>query len=132
MRLPQLLLAAAAAVLLAPAAQAAGETPYERAMGPYLAELDRQCPGRDLQDLSLGEFNRIMEGFDDHLTKPQQRTVERQVGRDCRHQIAGIGCANTGSLLAYERLGVLPRFVAQVCATPVRCKAFADCEKTKP
>ena len=127
MRLKQLLAIFCGLMLAAPAA---ARTPYERAMAPYLAALHRQCPGRDLEDLSLGDLNLIMEGFDERLASAQKQSVARQVRLECRHSIAGLGCANTGALLAYERLGVLPRFVSQVCATSWRCTAFADCRQT--
>ncbi|WP_372786948.1 hypothetical protein [Phenylobacterium sp.] len=132
MRLPQLFLATALLCLAAPTVQGAPKTPYDRAMGPYLAALDRQCPGRDLQDLSLGDLNSVMEGFDDGLPRRSRRAVLRSVSRECAHSIAGLGCANTGSLLAYERLRLLPKFTAAVCATHWTCKAFADCAQTRP
>jgi hypothetical protein len=133
MRLPQLLLAAAVVVCVAaPAAYAAPKTPYHRAVDPFVAELNRQCPGRDLQDLSAGDLELIMEGFEDRLTLAQRHKVEDAVGYRCARIEAGLTCGNTASLDAFRRLGVLPRFVAEACATPWTCRAFADCAQPKP
>jgi hypothetical protein len=129
MRLPQLFLAAVLLAISAPSVQAAAKSPYERAMTPFATELSRQCPGRRLQDLSAGDLALIMEGFVERLTLAQRRQVEGAVGEQCARIEAGLTCANTASLSAFRRLGVLPRFVGEACATPWTCRGFADCAK---
>lgn len=132
MRLPQLFLAAIAFALAAPGIQAAPRTPYQRAMTPFIAELDRQCPGRRLQDLSAGDLDLIVEGFVDRLTPAQRHKVEDAVGYRCARIEAGLTCANIASLDTFHRLGVLRSFVREACATRWTCKGFADCAQTQP
>ena len=132
MRLPQLFLAAAAFTVLASPPQAAQKTPYHRAVDPFVAELNRQCPGRNLQDLSAGDLGLIQEGFVETLTLARRHTVEDAVGLRCARIEAGLTCANTASLDAFRRLGVLPRFTAAACATRWTCKGVADCAEARP
>ncbi|HEX3366666.1 hypothetical protein [Phenylobacterium sp.] len=132
MRLPQLFLAAVLFTLAAPSIHAAPKTPYGRAMTPFVAELNRQCPGRDLQDLSAGDLELIMEGFVERLTPAQRHKVEDAVGYRCARVEAGLTCANIASLDTFHRLGVLGSFVREACATKWTCKAFAACTQTQP
>src|SRR5450432_1750159 len=106
MRLPQLFVIAAAVVLAAPPGQAAPQTPYERAMSPYVAELNRQCPGRRLEDLTAGDLDLIMEGFEERLSAPQRHRVEHAIARSCADTIAGPGCRNTTTTRPFIRMCV--------------------------
>ena len=132
MRLPQLFVALAVALLAASAAQSAPKTPYDRAMNPFVAELNRQCRARDLQDLSAGDLELIMEGFEDRLNLAQRHKVQDAVGYRCARIEAGLTCANTASLDAFRRLGVLKSFVTEACAAGWTCRGFGDCAQTRP
>jgi hypothetical protein len=136
MRLPQLFLALCVIVGMAPLAEAAPRkapsTPYHRAVDPFIAELNRQCPGRALQNLAAGDLALIQEGFVETLTVAQRHTVEDAVGQRCARIEAGLTCANTASLDAFRRLSVLPRFTAAACATRWTCKGVADCAEARP
>jgi hypothetical protein len=101
-------------------------------MRPYVAELNRQCPGRALQDLTAGDLELIMEGFTPRLAPAQLRAVQDAVGYRCARIEAGLTCANTASLDVFRRLGVLPRFVHDVCASAWTCRGFAACTQAKP
>ena len=131
MRVPQLPAFAAGLLLaLSSGALVAQATPYERVMAPYQAELDRQCPGRNLQDLTAGDLEFIMEGFQEDLPKVRLHRIARNVGHACARVIAGLGCANTETLLAFEHAGLLRSFTAHVCASPWRCTAPGECTET--
>ena len=131
MRLSQLFLAAAAVALSTATVEAAPKTPH-RATDPYVAELNRQCRARDLQDLTAGDLELIMEGFVARLPLAQRHRIEDAVGYRCARIEAGLTCANTASLDAFRRLGVLRSFVAQACAAGWTCKGFADCAQARP
>lgn len=126
------LVVALASVLIASASHAAPKAPYDRAMTPYVVELNRQCPSRKLEGLSAGDLELIMEGFVERLTPAQRRQVQDTVGVRCARIEAGLTCANTASLDAFRRLGVLRSFAGEACATAWTCRAFADCTQTKP
>jgi hypothetical protein len=132
MRLSQLFLAAVAIVLSTVTVEAAPQTPQHRAVTPYVAELNRQCRARDLQDLTAGDLELIMEGFEDRLTLAQRHKVQDAVGYRCARIEAGLTCGNTASLDAFRRLGVLKRFVTEACASGWSCKGFGDCVQTRP
>jgi hypothetical protein len=132
MRLPQLFVAATALILAASPAGAAPKTPYHRAIDPFVAELNRQCPGRNLQNLTAGDLGLIQEGFVEHLTVAQRHKVEDAVGRRCARIEAGLTCANTASLDAFRTLRILPQFTAAACATHWTCKGEADCTEARP
>lgn len=130
MRLPQPFVVALALAAPLPAA-AAPHTSYERAMAPYVAQLDRQCPGRKLEDLTAGDLDLVMEGFEDRLAGHERRALARAVSHACARTIAGLGCANTTTLRSFARMGILPRFAAAVCATDWRCAAPGECVETR-
>lgn len=130
MRLPQPFLVALALAAPFPAA-AAPHTGYERAMAPYVVQLDRQCPGRRLQDLTAGDLELVMDGFEHRLAHRQRREIAQAVDHACAGTIAGLGCANTASLRSFSRMGVLPGFAAAVCASGWRCTAPGECVETR-
>jgi hypothetical protein len=129
MRLPQLFLVAAVIVHSTATVQAAPKTPQHRAIAPYVAELNRQCPARDLKDLSAGDLARIMEGFVERLPVAERHKVEDAVGERCARIEAGLTCANTASLDAFRRLGLLRGFVTEACAAGWTCHGFGDCAR---
>ena len=133
MRLPQpLLIAALVIAAAAGAARSEPDAPYHRVMDPYFAELDRQCPGRDLQDLTPADLELIMEGFEDRLTPPQRRDIAKAVHQGCRRTIAGLTCGNVATIRTFRRWNRLPQFTAAVCATAWRCTAPAECVQARP
>jgi hypothetical protein len=130
MRLPQPFLVVLALAAPLPAA-AAPQTGYARAMAPYVAQLDRQCPGRRLQDLTAGDLELVMEGFEDRLAHRQRREIGRAVDHACAGTLAGLGCANTTTLRSFARMGLLPGFATAVCASGWRCAAPGACVETR-
>jgi hypothetical protein len=132
MRLPQLFLALAAVIVAAPAAHAAARTPYDRAMAPYIAELNRQCPGRHLENLTPGDFELIMEGFEERLTTAQRHEIEGVIGEACVRTEAGLTCGNVATIGVFRRHKVLPAFVHEVCATTWKCDAMYRCVQAQP
>jgi hypothetical protein len=124
MRLPQLL--AVAAIVFATTARAQGVTP------PYLAELKRQCPAQRLENMTAGDLELLMEGFEPRLTPAQKRQQQDAVGVRCARIEAGLSCGNAATLETYRSLGLLKDFVREACASGWSCKGFADCVQTKP
>jgi hypothetical protein len=124
MRLPQLFLAAALA--FATAAHAQGVTP------PYLAELKKHCPAQRLDNMTAGDLELLMEGFETRLTPAQKRQQQGAVGVRCARIEAGLSCANSATLDTYRRLGLLKDFAREACASRWSCKGFADCVQRKP
>jgi hypothetical protein len=132
MPLPQLFAVAVTLAALAPAVQAAPRTPYDRAMTPLIAELNRQCPGRRLENLTPGDLELVMEGFETGLTPDQRHQIEAAIGERCVRTEAGLTCGNTATLDVFRRRKVLPAFVHEVCATTWKCDAMYRCVQTQP
>jgi hypothetical protein len=132
MPLPQLLAVAIALAALPAAVRAAPKTLYDRAMTPYVAELARQCPGRRLENLSPGDFELIMEGFEPGLTPDQRHQIEAAIGERCVRTEAGLTCGNTATLDVFRRQRLLKPFVHEVCATTWKCDAMYRCAQARP
>ena len=98
-------------------------------MAPYIAALNRQCPGRHLKDLAPGALDGVIEGYEEVLSKRELHTIARHVRRGCGRVIAGLGCANTRTLEALIRLGNVRGFAGAACATGWRCTASFECGK---
>ena len=127
MRLPQLLAAAAAVMTAAAQVSAAPSTGYEIARAPYIAELDRQCPGRILEDLTPGDLDGVIERYEEALSKRELHRIARHVKLGCAHVIAGLGCANTRTIKVLTHLGKVRGLAAAACATGWRCTAPFEC-----
>jgi hypothetical protein len=119
-------------LLIGSAAYAAPDQDVRPMTSPFVKELNRQCPGRGLHNLSAGDLELIMEGFGERLTPTQRHKIEDTVGYRCARIEAGVTCANSATLDAYRQLDVLRSFVHEACATKWTCKAFADCAQTQP
>src|SRR3974390_1970860 len=102
MRLLQLL--PVAAVAFATLAHAQGVT------SPYLAELRRQCPAQRLENMTAGDLEFLMEGFEPRLTPAQLRQQQDAVGVRCARVEAGLSCGNVATLETYKKLGLLKDF----------------------
>jgi hypothetical protein len=123
------LLLVIAGLLATTPAQAA---PLSHRAPPYVAELNRQCSGRRLQDLSPGDLELIMEDFETRLTPVQRRKIEAAIGERCLRVEAGISCGNAATLDVFRRERVLRSFVHDVCATTWTCGAYYTCTQAKP
>lgn len=132
MRPAQLLLAAALAILAAAPASSGAKTPLQNARQAFEAEAARQCPTQRLQDMTAGDLELLMEGFEARLTPAEKRQNEDAVGYHCARIEAGLTCGNSATLSVYQRIGKLKAFVHDACASGWTCKAFADCTRTKP
>lgn len=130
MRPPQLLLAAAVALLAIAGAPASATTPLQGARHAFEAELNRQCPRQRLQDMTAGDLELIMEGFETRFTPTQTRQLQDVIGYRCARIEAGLTCGNNASLVVYRRLGLLKAFVREACASGWTCEGFAACSQT--
>jgi hypothetical protein len=125
MRLPQQLLAPALVFTTLILATGAGASPYDD-------ELRRQCPANHLENMTAGDLEHLMEGFETRLTPAQKRQQQDAVGARCARIEAGLSCANGATLDTYRRLGLLKDFVRQACDSGWACKGFADCVQARP
>jgi hypothetical protein len=114
------------AIAFATVAHAQGVTP------PYLAELKRQCPAQHLENLTAGDLELLMEGFEPRLTPAQLRQQQDAIGVRCARVEAGLSCGNFATLETYKKLGLLKDFAQAACASGRSCKGFADCTSAKP
>jgi hypothetical protein len=119
----------AALALAVPAIANAQTPPVQR---PFIAELHRQCPRQHLENMTAGDLELIMEGFEDRFTPAQKHLVQDAVGKRCALVEAGLSCANNATLTAYARLKVLKDFTHEACASGWTCRGFGDCAQTKP
>ncbi|MBS0331897.1 MAG: hypothetical protein JSS35_03960 [Proteobacteria bacterium] len=119
-----------AALALAAPAIASAQTPASQR--PYIAELHRQCPRQRLEDMTAGDLELIMEGFEAHDTLAQTRQLQHAVGRRCALIEGGLTCGNNATLEVFARQHRLKAFVHEACASGWSCRAFGDCAQAKP
>jgi hypothetical protein len=124
MRLPQLL--PVVVIAFATVAHAQGVTPS------YVAELKRQCPQLRLENMTAGDLELLMEGFEPRLTPAQLRRQQDAVGARCARVEAGLSCGNAATLETYRALGLLKDFAHAACASGWTCKGFLDCARPTP
>jgi hypothetical protein len=131
MRPPQLLLIVSA-IVLAAATPATARTPLQGARQAFDAELRRQCPAQRLQDMTAGDLEGLIEGFETRFTPGQTRQLQDAIGYRCARIEAGLTCGDNASLEVFRRQGALKAFTREACASGWSCRAFADCTQTRP
>lgn len=122
---------AAASVLAGASAEPA--SPYQRAMGPYFAELAKQCPAKHLDELSPGDLRDALDDFKDRQPREQREHLNAIELSSCARSAAGATCANVADIGAANDLQLTPLFAAKVCQSFKVCREQSDCDAvTKP
>jgi len=108
------------------AAQA--QTGPDEAQSRFLAELDRQCPTRQLQMLSARD---LRDGLDDYmggLPTDVRGALQKSERDHCSSENAGAACVNMADILAADELGRTPELAASLCVTFLRCRDQGVCD----
>jgi hypothetical protein len=89
-----------------------------------------QCPTHHVEWVCGDCYLFLVEGFDATLTSAQQRNARRvaDIARSCAKEQFGFGCEAGRSFLAYEELGLMPRFVHYGCRV-IKCEEAAVCSR---
>jgi hypothetical protein len=74
-----------------------------------------------------------VEAFDETLGPVTSRHVAQiaDAGHQCANEEAGFGCEFSTRLVAYRRLGLMPRFVRFGCKV-VKCEEAGICSRMPP
>jgi hypothetical protein len=72
----------------------------------------------------------LVEDFDATLNKFALRNVARvaDVPRQCAEVWGGLRCEASRNFIAYEKLGLMPRFASYACRR-IRCEEAAVCSR---
>jgi hypothetical protein len=91
--------------------------------------LQQACPGRHVDWACDTCWTQLTGAFEDTLGAYDRQKISRIVDfRDCEQEKAGFSCEMDASLRAYERVGLLRRFVAFGCQA-VKCEEPALCSR---
>lgn len=100
---------------------AAARTPYEKAMGPFQAQLQRQCPIKGLDRLSPVALEAVTDLYVDSLpTGPKKRVRAAEPG-SCRSSQGGVSCLNKSRIDAIGQLGLTNKLAHYVCGYYPTC-----------
>ena len=103
------------------------QTPYERTAKPFFEALQASCPDKHLENLPGPDLNHQIELFEPKLTPQQDKEFLAKAKVRCKDAIAGTGCGNVAFLDVAERRAVLPKFVDEICHSPLKCTAPGEC-----
>src|ERR1700759_2680537 len=110
---------ALAALALALPLTASGQTPMiDR---PFIAELHRQCPRQHLENMTAGDLELIMEGFEEHFSPAETRQLQDAIGERCAKGEAALTGGNTASPAVFRRQNRLKAFVHAARASGGTC-----------
>jgi len=89
-----------------------------------------RCPSHHVELICGDCYLFLVEDFDATLSVSQQRDVRRiaDVKRICAEEWGGFGCEANRSFIAYEKLGLMPRFVRYSCRR-IQCEEAAICSR---
>jgi hypothetical protein len=87
-----------------------------------------RCPTHHVEQLCDECYLDILDKFDATLPKKLQRRAEKlaDTARVCKDEVAGFSCEMSASMTAYEKLGLMPDFIAFGC-DHVSCEEDAGC-----
>lgn len=88
-----------------------------------------RCPDRHVEWICDGCYDEVLDKFEATLSKAMRQRVSRVAGlpEACKAEVAGFSCEMGASLDAYDKLGLMPRFIEFGCSH-VRCQEAALCD----
>ena len=91
-----------------------------------------RCPAHHVERLCDECDLDLTEGFEATLSKKLQRRITRiaDTGNVCKDEVAGFSCEVGASMTAYEKLGLMPDFIAFGCRH-VTCDEESMCVTRK-
>ena len=117
------------ACLIACAAWTAqAQSDADEAQSRFLAELDRQCPAKQLQMLAPSQLRDGLDAYMDALPSDTRAMLQKSETDHCSSLEAGAACVNMADILAADQLGRMPDLVSSLCVTFLRCRDQGDCD----
>jgi|SRR5215467_8467447 len=104
------------------------QTEADEAQSHFLAELDRQCPEKQLQLLSA---RALRDGLDDYLEglpTDARAALQKSETDHCSSEQAGAACVNMADILAADTIGRTAELAGSLCVTFLRCREQGDCD----
>lgn len=127
MRLRPLCLALAVAVWgWCAEAQTTGDAGVDADPGPaaldhFEAELQRQCPDKQLQMLSARDLRDGLDDYEDGLLQDEHDRLQQAEQTRCSTAGAGAACVNLADLVAADQMGRTDDAARSICASFIRC-----------
>ena len=118
------------AMIAVAAASSALATPTDESWSRWERLSRERCPSHHVELICGDCYLFLVEDFDATLSKAQQRDVARiaDIKRKCADEWGGFGCEAARSFLAYDKLGLMPRFVRYGCLR-IKCEEAAICSR---
>ena len=111
---------------------ALADSSSERVWQDWEMQSRLRCPTHHVERLCEECDLDLVEGFEATLSKKMQRRIDRlaDTGNVCKDEVAGFSCEVTASMTAYEKLGLMPDFIAFGCRN-VSCDEDGMCATRK-
>jgi hypothetical protein len=129
MRLRPLLFAlAAVAWSWCAEAQTEGGDPGAVALDHFQAELQRQCPDKELQLLSARDLRDGLDDYEDSLAPDAHNQMQAAEQTRCSISDAGAACVNLADLVAADQAGSIDDVARAICTSFLRCREQGVCD----
>src|SRR5271169_4008858 len=83
----------------------------------FLAELDRQCPQRELQFLSPGSLRDGLDDYVSSLSTDAQDAMRRAESAQCSSSEAGVTCVNLADIGVADQLNLTSPLATSICSS---------------
>lgn len=107
---------------------AQAQTDADEAQARFLAELQRQCPEKQLQLLSARDLSDGLDNYKDGLATDVRDALRKSETDHCSSIDAGAACVNEADILAADQLGRTPELAASLCVSFLRCRDQGACD----
>lgn len=107
---------------------AQAQTDADEAQARFLAELQRQCPEKQLQLLSARDLSDGLDNYKDGLSTDVRDALRKSETDHCSSIDAGAACVNEADILAADQLGRTPELAASLCVSFLRCRDQGACD----
>lgn len=98
----------------------------DRAWNAWERGLRHQCPSRHVPWVGDGGYDELLDEFDTSLSRSDFKKLEAEEDFSPCREVNGFSCEMMVALDAYQRLGLMKRFVDFGCRH-VRCEDIAVC-----
>lgn len=100
----------------------------DEARDRFQAELERQCPDKDLQLLSGRDLRDGLDDYMEGLPNDVRNTLQKAETAQCSSEDDGVDCVNYADIGAADQLGRLDELATSICSSFLRCRSEGVCD----
>lgn len=120
------------AAALGASGAAVGAQAYVQSIKPFNGAIARICPVKQLEKLSAGDLNTIIQEYLDQLSAKRAKAMKQASQPMCVESIGGISCVNIAYIRAAKQLAAMDALARYACHSGYSCSGETSCTRARP